>query len=118
MIRPTHISSTANKTKESKLIPSVKKTSLLFVGYYLLIASVVGWKVTDTLVTSATVIGHRTELRQLAQEQKELENTKNQYTAKIADTYSLSQFDQSALKDFEPMHNVVSVNLTQYLAQR
>lgn len=118
MIRPTHISSNSTKTKELPALPMFNKTSLLFMGYYLLVATVVGWKVTDTLITSATVMGHRTELRQLAQEQKELENAKNQFTVKIADTYSLGQFDQSALQDFEPMHNVVSVNLSQYLAQR
>lgn len=118
MIKPTHISSTAIKAKDVKSIPNIKKSSLLFMGYYLLIATVVGWKVTDTLITSASVMGHRTELRQLAQEQSELVNAKNQYTVTIADTNSLGQFNQTALQGFEPMSNVVSVNLTQYLAQR
>jgi hypothetical protein len=118
MIRPTQIFSNSTKTKEVPALTTFNKTGLLFMGYYLLVVTIIGWKVTDTLITSANVIGHRTELRQLAQEQKELENSKNQLKIKISETYSLGQFDQSALQNFEPMHNLVSVNLTQYLAQR
>lgn len=125
MIRPITISSPVNnkadsrvQTRSNSLHNTFSKKTLLFGIYYVLILAVVGWKVTDTLMTSAAVVGHRTELRELTQSRNELKEMKAEYQATIATSQSLSYFDSIKLSEFEPINEVLSISINHYLAQR
>lgn len=118
MIKATHISS---KPREDITITTHStKKKYVWLLYYLCVIAIVGWKVTDTLITSATVIGHRNELRSLSREYEDLTQQKSKYLKTLTVTQSLAYAQKNSntiSSEFVPISNTISLNLTQYLAQ-
>lgn len=126
MIQPTHITSKVSSNSgatiptKNSVIASQKRSmrSALFLAYYVLVLALVGWKVTDTLFTSAMVVGQKTELRSLAQEKSNLEQALSEHQTTIATAQSLAYFEPDALEGYEDISNTFTVNLNHYLASR
>ena len=127
MIQPTHITSKVSSNTPATFVASKtnsvatatpSKRKVLFLAYYAVVLALVGWKVTDTLFTSAVMVGQKVELRALAQEKAVLEEKLIDHQSTIATAQSLAYFEPDAIEGYQDISNTFTVNLNHYLASR
>lgn len=94
------------------------KQTIAYSLYYLLILTLVGWKVVDTLITGAVVVGHKHELRHQMSKQAQLRQELVALESSLQSAQSLSSISDQELSSYRPISQPLTVNLGQAVALR
>lgn len=98
---------------------TIKKIgTIIALSYYLTIATVISFKVVETVFTGSVLIGKGATVSELKQQKAALLQEKQMLNEQLAQAESLSNLDQSQIASFNAISNPIVLEVPSTVASR